>query len=238
MAAVTHAVATASAANANTYTTGAFTPAAGDLLVVFAYAASTIDVGAVTNSDGLTFTKIASITTNNEGTETIYCFVADQLANAVSQTCTLDVTGDIADGATVAVARVDGMTNTGAAAVRQSDTGFGGGGAQPSTVFAAAALTGNPTLGVVGANLNPPALTAPTGWTEQVDTGHDTPTRGLEYVSRDSGFTGTTMTWSGGTTKHGEISIELDASGAAVGQPYAKRTGGVPGMLGNRNGVW
>jgi hypothetical protein len=47
-------------AQATGYASNAFTPAAGDLLVVFVAASGTDDRGTMTDSQGLGFTKIAS----------------------------------------------------------------------------------------------------------------------------------------------------------------------------------
>lgn len=89
------------------------------------------------------------------------------------------------------------------------------------SAFASACLTENPTLGLVTSALNPANMTEPTGWTEQADTGYTTPTRGAEYVSRDSGHTGTTITWGNtGSASHGALIVELDArAGAEAVQP-------------------
>ena len=216
-AAVTHAVTTTSTANTTSYASGAFTPAANDLLVAFVVASATTATGTMTDSQGLGFTKVTSRVYNSSA-ETIYLFVANNLAAASSMTVTFDCTGDAATGVVIFVARVSGMTRTGTAAIRQS-SGQNNltAGTTPAPVFAAAALTGNPTLGVVGNLSNPAALTEPTGWTERGDTGFASPTRGGEYVSRDSGFTGTTITWgSAGATAKGDISVELDTSAAAA----------------------
>src|SRR5262249_36569936 len=83
----------------------------------------------------------------------------------------------------------------------------------PAPVFGASALTGNVTLGAVFNANNPAAMTPPTSWTEQNDTGYNTPTTGQEYVSRDSGFTGTTITWGNASgSAFSAITVELDTT--------------------------
>jgi hypothetical protein len=52
----------------------------------------------------------------------------------------------------------------------------------------------------------------------------------MSSAYRDSGFTGTTITWGSGTSAWAIVQIELDASGAAAGQPTQSRYRGVPGM--------
>lgn len=215
MAAVTHRVSTASTSNVTSYASGAFTPAVGDLLVVFVVASATVAAGSVRGTGaGLTFSKVTSFVKASSA-DTIYCFVADAFVTAAaSQTVTFDCTGDAATGAIIEVASVSGMTWKGLNAIRQSaGQSNQASGGTPAPAFASAALTGNPTLGVVGNATNAATLTPPTSWTERADTGYATPTTGCEYVSRDSGFTGTTVTWgSTSGSAFGSLIIELDAS--------------------------
>lgn len=202
-------------APATSYVSNAFTPAAGDLLVVFVAASGTGDPGTMTDSQGLGFTKIAGTGYFNNA-KTVYVFVSNSFASAASMTVTFGSPGDTATGANIAIARVSGMSRTGSSAVKQFDTSpNGAAAATPSTDFAASALTANPTLGMVGNSSSPAGITNPTGWTEQVDVGYSNPSTGLEYASRNSGFTGTTITWgSTSATGWGAISVELDTSAA------------------------
>lgn len=80
MAAVTHAIATASTSNASSYASGSFTPAANDLLVAFVAASSTVATGTMTSSvGGQTFTKVTSFLLGASAW-TLYAFICDQLA--------------------------------------------------------------------------------------------------------------------------------------------------------------
>lgn len=224
MATVTHAVSTTSSSNTNSYPSAAFTPALQDLLVGFVVASGTVASGGMTSSrPGFTFSKVTSAVKNSSA-DTIYAFVADQLVSeAVSQTATFDCTGDNATGAIIFIARVSGITKFGtpAASVRQyAVQNNQAGSTTAAPAFSASALTTNPTLGVVGNGASPAGLTQPSGWSEQGDTGYGTPTTGGEYVSRDSGFTGTTITWgSGSASAYGDIILEIDASTPAA-PPY------------------
>lgn len=220
MAACTHQIGTADT-GATPNTSGAFTPALNDLLVVFAQASATVEATAtLTNSTGLTFTQFLRAAFS--AADSVYGFVSDALvSSAVSQTVTFDTAGDPATGSTIFVCAVAGMSRFGLDAVKQSakqDTGTGG--TTPAPAFGASCLTGNPTLGCVGNKSNPAALTPPTDWTEPAttgDLGYDAPTAGGEYVFRDSGFTGTTITWgSTSATAFGAVIVELDASAAAA----------------------
>lgn len=217
----THAVGTADTGNTPN-TSGAFTPAVDDLLIVFVVGSATVtDAGDTLTNSGVTFTRFLSAT-YAASVNAIHGYVANALVpSATSQSVTFTPT-DTANGTVIFVCRVAGMTRTGLNAIRQSakEDNQGAGGT-PAPAFASAALTGNPTLGVIGNNTNPAGLTEPTGWTEPASTGdlgYATPTTGGEYVFRDSGFTGTTITW-GGTSASvfGSIIVELDSSSPPPG---------------------
>lgn len=234
MAAVTHGVSTASTSNVGSYASGSFTPAANDLCVVFVTATNTVLASpTLVDSVGGTYTRF--ITATKAG-DRLYVFVGNQLAAATARTVTFDCTADPATGCVIQVARVSGLTRTGVSAVLQAasvDNQLAGG--TPAVSFGLAVQTGNPTLGLVGNATNPATMTTPTSWTERNDTGYGSPTTGAEYVSRDSGFTGTTITW-GSTSSSGfaAIIVELDASAVAGGQPIARRWSTIPYVGGRK----
>jgi len=197
-------------------TTAAFTPAAGDLIIVFFAATTTVanNPSCVSSIAGQTFTLINS-GLSRASVDTIYCFVANQFATAVSQTVTCDTPSDANAGATIYVATAASMSRVGPNAVRQSAFQDNKASASPPTpAFAVAALTANACLGAMMNATNPAGMTPPTSWTEGVtDSGFTTPTTGAEYVFRNSGFTGTTVTWgSNSATASGSVIIELDIS--------------------------
>jgi hypothetical protein len=214
MAAVTALVTTADTTTSPNVS-GAFTPAENDLLIVFLHAANTVqDPGTISNSQGITFTQFKKAAYPGAR---LYGFVADSLVTAgqaVSQTITADFVSDDFGGTIIGVAGVSGMTASGLSAIKQSinlDAGVAA--ATPAATFAAAALTGNPTLVAVGNDSNPAALTPPTNWNEAGDTGFNTPTTGMEWGFRDSGFTGTTVTWgSTSATQYCVMIVELDST--------------------------
>jgi hypothetical protein len=218
-ATVTHLLAHPDTANGSSYDTATapapFTPTVNDLLVVTVVATGTTAVTpTLTDSQTLGFTLITSST---RGGDALYVFVANGLAAASSTTLVFTCTEDAATGVVFLVAGVSGMSKTGATAVKQSKAANGAAGTTPAATFDSAVLTENPTLVFLGNNDNPAGVTQPTGWTEQADTGHITPTGGAEYATRDSGFTGTTVTWgSSSVTQHYEAVIELDTSSTAL----------------------
>lgn len=223
MAAVTHRVTTASTANATSYASGAFTPASGDLLVALVVTSGTDNAGDMSDSQSLGFDLVAA-TLKNTSADQVLVFVARATAAASSMTVTYNCFEDAATGAIVSVYGVSGMTRVGSGAVRQYTVVPNAAAGTPAPAFAASCLTGNPTLGVIGNSTSPAGLTPPTGWTEPTgaitvgtngDTGYATPTTGGEFVYRDSGFTGTTVTWgSASASVYGAIILELDASTA------------------------
>lgn len=226
----TFAIATSSTSNTTSYASGAFTPAAGDLLLVFAMAGATTAAASMTDSQSLGFTKVGSAVASTS-TDTMYCFVSNKFAAASSMTVTFDCTGDAADGCVIIVFRLAGMTRSGEGAVRQTakqDNQAASG--TPAPAFAVAALTGNPTYGGIMNSSNPAAMTPPTSWTENAsaDTGYNTPTTGAEAVYRDSGFTGTTITWGGtSATAFCSLIIEMRADAKTQIEDDSRVSGGV-----------
>jgi len=218
MAAVTHRSSTASTSNTTSYASGSFTPGNGELLVCAVVATATA-AAAPTLTDSLSgsWTLVATAPWNGT-TNSIYLFVRTTLiGTGAAMTVTFDCTGDAATGVVIEVAGVSGMTNTGATAVLQSAVNKNGAATTPATTFASAAQTGNPTLVFLGSAANPPGVTVPTGWTQQDSTGYGSPTTGSQYVSRDNGFTGTTITWgSTSSALWGALAVELDASGGGT----------------------
>lgn len=218
MAACSHAITLASSSNLSAYTTTGFTPVVGDLLVVFVAKTASIIPGTCTDSQSGTYVQ-AHIVNKASGSDELQVFVRTALVPAASSTTvTYDCTGDAATGCFIFVVRVSGMTRTGALAVRQfAGQSAQAGGTTPSAVFPAACLTGNPTLGCVFNATSPAGMTPPTSWTELVvDVGFSQPTSGCEYVIRNSGFTGTTITWgSTSASAYCDLTIELDTSAPA-----------------------
>jgi hypothetical protein len=207
--------ATASTTDASSYTSGSFTPGAGNLLVAFVcVTGATGSAPSLTDSQSIGWTQITSAIKASSA-DTAYVFIANRTAAASSMTVTFNTSGGAtATGCIIFVAQVASMTRAGQDAVRQSAIQSNqAASGTPTSTFGAAVLTGNPTLGAVFNATNPATMTPPTSWTEQQDVGYATPTTGGEYVSRDSGSTSTTITW-GGTSASAfcSLSVELDTS--------------------------
>lgn len=198
---------------ASSYVSSAFTPGSDDLLVVFVVAATTVATGSMTGTVVSTFTKVGSYVKKSSG-DTIYCFVGDSLTTGTSQTVTFFCTGDAAQGASIVIIRVSGMSRTGASAIRQSQGQENQtASTTPAPVFDTTTLTGNVVLGCVGNESNTATVTQPSTWTEATDTGFNSPTTGTEVCYKSSGFVDTTVTWgSTSPTDFGSMIVELDTS--------------------------
>lgn len=227
MATCTPLVSTVSTLNVTSYASGSFTPAENDLLIMLVGTSTSVEptaVGAMTDNQGGAYYK-ANFALRSASGASIYAFVRNQLAAAVAHIATFSCPGDAAQGCAILGYGVAGMTRTGGNAIRLTQTAKlenQSSGTTPAISFPVAALTGNPCIGAIGANINPVAVTPPSGWTEpgspSFDTGYATPNGGLEACHIDSGFTGLTVTW-GGTVigTYGGIILELDTSALIVG---------------------
>lgn len=120
--------------------------------------------------------------------------------------------------------KIAGMSRFGADAIRQigpsaTTSTAHLAAATPSFAFPAAVLTGNPTIVAAYAQSLAAVLTEPVGWVEGHDLAYATPSASLETARRDSGFTGTTVTWgSTWSTAGGSFGIEFDTSAPPVKQ--------------------
>lgn len=200
-------------------TTGGFTPTSGAAIVVFMTATTTTQATATCTSSvgaALTFTQF-NATTWNTTTHSIYGFVSNQFVTdtTASQTITCDTASDQATGTNLFVYQITGVTVAGTSGVVHSAVGFNGSGVTPSVVFSGSALTGNPTLVAIANQTQPaPGITPPTSWTEPVspagEIAYATPDGGGAVAHRDSGFTGTTITWGAASPSvWGAIGVEL-----------------------------
>jgi hypothetical protein len=231
MATVVAGVSAANTGNNTTLTTGAFTPAAADLLVAFAYVTGQASGGTFTDSQSLTWTQVTTAA-NTTNTATLVLAISNALAANSSMTVTFTPAGaPTATGICISVLRVSGMKRTGVTAIRQAgppvslptqqigkEESQGARTPAPSLPFAA--LTTNPVVGAVGNASNTAGLSPTTSggtFSEAHDVGYNNPSTGLETQFISSGFTGTTVTWgSGSATTFSDIVAELDSSAPVV----------------------
>lgn len=202
-----------SSADASSYSAfSAFTPTAGDYLVVFVAASGTTDTNAtLVDSLGGTYTKV-TLALLTASQDRLYVYVKDTAAVASSQTLTFDCSADAATGCVIAICASPNFAAYGLTPVVQSKTGSNGSaGTAPTFTFDTTVLTANATVIAAGNAANPSALTKPTNWTDLVDTGHATPARGLLTSRRNSGFAATTVLWAAtSASAWGCLGLELD----------------------------
>lgn len=216
-----------------TYPAAPFTPTVGDLIVSICLASGSLISagGAFTLVDnragGSSYARVGSVVKGVAQADQMAAFVRNNLTTVNNtHTCTLSTAGDNSTGALVAVWTVAGMSKVGAAAVRQVKTNTGVGGTAPTVTFDSAVLTGNVVLYMVASATNPANVGVVTAGfpAEDFDTGYITPTTGCEGGHRDSGFTGSTLTWSSSASAWGVIAIELDTSPSGISTTLDRAT--------------
>ena len=219
MAACTHRVTTPDT-GPTPNTSGAVVPASGDLLVVIvtkeASALSSPMVSAdLTSSVAPTAFTLIRSQGHRSSVAHMSVFVANALTvDTTSRTVTIASGSDAGAGTIISVYSVSGMSRVAGDAVRGQGGQTDQAAATPAPAFGQAALTGNACIGAVYNGTNPATMTAPASWTEGGDSGYTTgQVSGLETCHRDSGETGTTITWgSASDTLFASIIIELDTT--------------------------
>jgi hypothetical protein len=195
MAAVVAAGTATNTVNNSAVTVPGFTPTSGDLLVAVALVTGQGSGGTFSDNRSLGWTNIITAVKNTSG-DSVVLAVANSLAGALSTTVTFTPAGGpTSSGVSISVMRVSGMSRTGLSAVRQSAKADNQPQTTPAATFSVAALTANPIIGAVANQNNPAGITPPSTWNEIHDQGYASPNSGLETVAKDSGFTGTTVTW-------------------------------------------
>ncbi len=196
----------------------AFTPVAGDLLVVVSSFSATTDntLACTESAGGGTYTQVAMKEWNGTGSR-MFVHIRDALigASPVSRQIRLDLPADAATGCVAVVLRVTGMTKAGLTAMLQSAVAKNSA-SVPGITFGAACQTGNPVLCFYAtSSANPPATTLPgSPFNSSFHSGgYSTPTNGGQVLKSDSGFTGTSITYGASdASAWGIIGIELDSS--------------------------
>ena len=191
MAALVNAITTQATANGTSYTSGAFTPAASDYLLVFVHASDTTVDGTLTDSQSLGWTKLSGIVSNTNNRFVV--FKSNTTAAASSMTVTWDCTGDAATGALLAVMRVSASDGN----IRQITNNAGAAASTPSVVFSSSCLTSSAVVFATANLSNPHGNTVPSGFTARNGAAYNTPTTGVATSASNSGFTSNTITAGG-----------------------------------------
>jgi len=205
-------------------TTTVTTPVVGDLWIVCCFVATnTNDTPTCSDDQGGSYTRIATanavIATFNYRLST---FVRNSLISTATSTTVTVATGSNSCGV-IHILPFSSMTRTGLDAIRSSGLQNNQAAGTAAPVLNQAALTGNVTLVAHGSADT--TTTPPTNWTERFDTNLANETTALETATRDSGFTGTTITFgAASSTVFCSQAIELDGS-APSGHPAMRRFG-------------
>lgn len=193
--------------------TATITPTIGDLFVVYAFVSTnTNDTATCSDDNGSgTYTRIdvANVVISAVN-HRLSVFVRDALLANTTSTIITANTGSNTSGILHVVA-VSGMTKTGATAVRSKGLQNNQAAGTAAPVLNQAALTANITIAVCGSADT--AIAEPSGWTERQETNQANPTIALETATRNSGFTGTTVTFGdSSSTTFCSYVLELDGS--------------------------
>lgn len=196
--------------NATVYTTPAFTPAAGELLIVSLVSSDVAATPVVVTTTGITFYRAFNV-----GQAALY--IANSFATNESMAVIADSGSDAASGIAISVDRIAGMSRAGVGAIRPGQAAAASGtiNVTPQCVFPRAVLSDSLIWGMVR-NASNTAEAAPTGFTEIIDSGFTGPDRRLEVVYRNTGHSGTTVTWGGNSiaSAWNAFAVEFDVSSA------------------------
>lgn len=180
--------------NAATYAFASFTPSGSAVLVIEACPTGSISSTAfIDSSAGASLTWTLK-TSENNGTDACYLFWAKTPASPSASTFRFNTNGANATGMAMAIKEWTGSDVTTADPIRQAVANSGGSSTAPTWTVTAMS-TNNGYASYFRSTTNPPAVTAPTSWTRDTNSGYATPTTGTSSASRAGGETGTTITW-------------------------------------------
>lgn len=194
------------------------TPAASDLIVIITAHSGNTSTSATpptdNNSDGLGTYAFVTSALKNGSADVMCVWVRKNKIGSATSTVFTHAPGTTTGGG-LAVLKVTGMTIAGLlAAIRSGASANQASGGTPSVSLGAAANTNNPVIGAVFSATNSTTTVANNAsYTERFDNGYATPTSGLEVMTRDSGETGSSVSW-GGTVASAfcAVLIELDVT--------------------------
>lgn len=223
------AAANASSTNQSTaYNGNAGTPVANDILVCYVMVSGNSAVGTLSGG-GWAWNLLTGFTKNAAAD-----FVSVWYAHATAATSTTPsyLPAAAATGCIISCVRVTGQEGTNVPYIRQSASRTGTG-ANPTLVFDAAPLTGNGILAFAGNQTNNTTQwTAPASFTEISEVAYNTPANSTETVSRATGQTNATLTWTNAnTTGWWNIGLEFYVAGTGPTEPQLNNGTGFYGGI-------
>jgi hypothetical protein len=200
----------------------------GDLVVVYCcVAANTNDTPTCSDNNGSGTYDLIDVMnfTISSVNYRMSVFIRTALMVNTTSTVITVATGSNSSG-TIHVIPITGISRTGANAVRSKGSQNNQAAATAAPALNQSALTGNGTLVVQGSADT--TTTAPTNWTEVLDTSQSNDTVALESASRASGFTGTTITFgAASSTVFCSHAMELDGSALLAGSALIGGAGAI-----------
>jgi hypothetical protein len=209
-----------SIANVADYAFPSHAPAgSGRVMVVLCRVdATAVALTCTDTGQGLSWTRVQEQT---QGGNKMAAFWA-VTTSATAFTANINSGADPGTGAEAVMYEVSGADT--AAPHKQSGFATVTGGGTPAVTMGTAFLTANTGLCFLANLANPAGVTEPSGWTEDHDDGHLTPTAGGESAHRDSGETGTTITWGSTSASNGGMLVfEVANAVAALGPIVSRR---------------
>lgn len=172
-------------------------PAAGSLILIVT--AHSGYVGTTTPTDNNASGTYVAIDNANKATnvDRLSMYIRSATVASAVSTIFTHAPGTTTGGG-IAVYQITGLVGTGLSAVVKSAKQENQASGTPAPVMASAVSTNNPVIGAVFTASNTTTnVVQRTGFTEDIDLGYNTPASGIEAIHRDSGETGTTITWGG-----------------------------------------
>lgn len=192
--------------------TATITPVVGDLLIVYCYvAANANDTPTCSDNNGGSYDRVDVMNCVTAAINyRLSVFIRTALMPNTTSTIVTVATGSNTSG-NVAVEAVSGMMRTGLSAIRSKGSQNNQAAGTAAPVLNQAALTENMTIVAQGSADT--TTTPPTNWTERAEINQANDISALEVATRDSGFTGTTITFgAASSTTFCSHALELDGS--------------------------
>lgn len=197
------------ATNANSYSFDAFTPSTNTpILIVGVNTNGTNPIASISDDQGNTW---VSIHAENSTADSIHVWYteAPAVASTIITVSFVGGTGFLGEVFEVPYGTF-GQVNASAGASTTT----------PAVTMSGAFSTSNAGVCFLFNGQTPGAMTAPADWTESNDVGHLSPSRGMETAFRNSGETGSTITWgSNSADRWRAIVVEIvdnSPAGAAI----------------------
>lgn len=202
--------AAASTVDASAFGVNSATLTAGKLYLFIAVTTGTTNNGTVT-ATSTTWTNVANVGNSTRRVQVFRCMPSVTVSGESVQ---IGSFGGGSSGSASAIWEITGVPTTGingADAIVQAVTATGTASANPSLTLAPISNSHNVVIAVFGNSLNPFGGVPESGWTEDFDSGYDTPTAGSYIMSRLT-TTDNTPSVTAASSDWAGIAIELKAT--------------------------